>query len=416
MMGGVGLHRTFADTLFSTPSCFCLLIIASLFDMMLAATEGMTGAKRSNLRNVATLVLGTLLLTDVILTLYNSHHYTLDITMALPITLLVYTNPVILVASNRWVDEWSSTWFFIEKVAQAPAFSVSQGEEAPLDDVYGTGLRDTENSSTPLHDVGQSSISPFCFPFCCLGGLYHIRQQPGNQPGKPLERLWTPECHARQQEMQVSHRHACDEKAKRQRQLVEEITSVQVRARENEARAAVSHVPRVAEELRRLTSEADQQLAEACRRLEVERQAAGALEMRVVAELQHFAAAEEEMQELQRERLQEAAHLRWEVAEVHATCMMEQKGIQRFAQEFDALQTISARFHEVAAAAHEDDLKSCKQGEDGIPADICLNKLCDMTAVPPGKVDVGSEEAERAETEAQKVVSRETILSSLVTS
>lgn len=428
MMGGVGRHRTCADTVFSAPSCFCLLLIASLFDMMLAATEGMACAKPSDLRKVATLVLGTLLLTDVVLTLYNSHHYTVDITMALPVTLLVYTNPVILVASNRWVDEWSSTWFFAEKVTQAPASSVSHGEEAPLDDIYGAGLRDTENSSTPLHDVGQASVSPFCFPFCCFGGLYHIRQQPGNQPGKPLERLWTPECHARQQEMQASHRHTCDEKAKRQRQLVEEITCVQVRARENEARAAVSHVPRVAQEVRRLTSEAEQQLAEACRRLEVERQAAGALERRVVAELQHFAAVEEEMQELQRERLQEAAHLRWEVAEAHAACMMEQKGIQRYAQEFDALQAISARFHEVTAAAHEDDFKSCKQGEDSI--DACkqggdsidanfwspLNKLCDMTAVPAGKVDLGSEEAQREEMEAQKDVSRETVLSSLVAS
>merc|ERR1712043_118753 len=97
---------------------------------------------------------------------------------------------------------------------------------------------------------------------------------------------------------------------------------------------------------------------------------------------------------------------------------MEQKGIQRCAQEFDALQAISARFHEVAAAAHEDDLKSCKQGEDGIDADVWspLNKLCDMTAVPAGKVDVDSEEAQRKETEAQTAESREIVLSSLVAS
>jgi len=414
MMGGVGRHRTCADTVFSAPSCFCLLLIVSLFDMMLAATEGMASA---NLRKVATLVLGTLLLTDVILTLYSSHHYTLDITMAMPVTLLVYTNPVILVVSNRWADEWSSALFFTEKAGQAPAFSVPPREEA-TPSIYGAGLRAAENSSTPLHDVGQASVSPFCFPFCCLGGLYHIRQQPGNQPGKPLERLWTPECNARQQEMQACHRHACDEKAKHQRQLVEEITCVQVRARENEARAAVSHIPRVAQEVRRLTAEAEQQLAEACRRLEMERQAAGALERRVVAELRHFAAVDEEMQELQRERLQEAAHLRKEVAERHAACMMEQKGIQRRAQEFDALQAISARFHEALAAAHEDDLKPCKQGEDNIHADVWspLNKPCGMTAVVPGKVDVGSEEAHREEMEAQEVVSCETVLPSLVAS
>merc|ERR1711992_152344 len=113
-------------------------------------------------------------------------------------------------------------------------------------------------------------------------------------PGKPLERLWTPECNARQQEMQACHHHACDEKAKHQRQLVEEITCVQVRARENEARAADSHVPRVAQEVRRLTAEGEQQLAEACRHLEVERQATRVLEKRVVAELERFAAAEEE--------------------------------------------------------------------------------------------------------------------------
>lgn len=419
MMGGVGRHRTCADTVFSAPSCFCLLVIASLFDLMRATTEGMAIAKRSDLRRVATLVLGTLLLTDVVLTLHSSHHYTLDVAMALPVTLLVYTNPVILVASNRWVDEWSSAWFFTEKVAQAPTFSVSHSEEATLDDHCAMGLREPESGSSPVHDVGQAYVSPFCFPFCCLEGLYHIRQQPGNQPGKPLERLWTPECHARQQEMQASHRQACDEKAKRQRQLVEEITSVQVRVRENEAQAAVSHVPRVAEEVRRLTKEGEQQLAEACRRLEVERQAAGALERRVVAELQHFAAAEEETQELQRERLQEVARLRWEVAEAHAACMMEQPRIQRCAQEFDALQTISARFHELAAAAREEeDFKSCKPGEDGIDADVWspLNELLDMTSVPVVKGDVVLDEASREEMKAQDVVSCETVLPSSVTS
>jgi len=338
MMGRAGRSRVCADTVFSSPTCFCLLLSMGLYDVVRAATEDLEVVRRCRARGLAAALLGALVAADLLLALRSRYHYSLDVTLALPLTLLVYTSPAVALAARCWAEEWPAA---VAAVSAALPTSVAPAAaaEAPQQ-----ALMDPESSEAALRDLGQAALPPCC---CGLGGLYHLRAQPGH----PSQRPWTEECERRHQQQLADFADIRAREAGRQRKLQEDIAAEHGRAQELEAQAAAGAERRLAEEARRLAAHEEKVLAEANSRLEAERKAAAALEEKVTADLQHFVHVEAEFGEARTRLEGEAAAFRREAAEAEAAAEEQRALARRHGQEAQVLREYLARLREQLAAA-----------------------------------------------------------------
>jgi len=335
MLGRVKQHSVCADTIFSTPTSFCLLLVASLYDVIRAETESLEAVRRAAVRSVVGLALGFSLLADLAVTTLNSNHYTADILVAFPLTLLIYSNPVIAVASKRWADCCAPGGQpLLPFYSSASVQSTEPPTQLSMDHLEPSG-------ATPLRDVGHAVVPPCCFPFCPFSGLYFIREQPGTEK----HRRWTEAHDLKQQEQLEKHRALRAEKAARQRKLSEDINKVQRNSDRKSAQAAISHEPRIAEEVNKLQAEGKRLIAGAEDRLNVQQQAAAQAEAHLTAQLQHFAAVEAEFQEFQAQQLEEMARLRQGTVEAQVAIIRQQPQSRRQRQELALLQDIAAEFH-----------------------------------------------------------------------
>merc|ERR1712062_224037 len=108
---------------------------------------------------------------------------------------------------------------------------------------------------------------------------------------------------------------------------------------------AVSHKPRVAQEMKKLKAEGEQKIAEAKAKLQLHQQAADEAEARITAQMQHLAEAEAGFEEFQDQQLAEVARLRQSTVEMCVTRVRQQPQRRRQACELEELQKIVAEFH-----------------------------------------------------------------------
>mmetsp|Transcript_69396 Transcript_69396/g.137199 ORF Transcript_69396/g.137199 Transcript_69396/m.137199 type:complete len:816 (+) Transcript_69396:35-2482(+) len=335
MLGRVKQHTVCADTIFSSPTSFCLLFAAGLYDVVRADTESLEVVRRGAVRSFVGLALGFALLADLAVTALSSDHYTADILAAFPLTLLIYSNPVIAVASKRWVDCCAQG---VQPLLPLYSSSSIQSTEPPtqisMDQLEPSG-------AAPLRDVGHAIVPPCCFPFCPFSGLYFIREQPGSKKHRP----WTEACDLRQQDLVEQHRALREEKTARQRKLLDNINKVQRHSDRKSAQAADSHEPRIAAEVKKLQAERERLIAEEQARLQAQQQAVAQAEVQVTAQLRHFATVEAQFQEFQAQQLDEMARIRQSTVETQVAIIQQQPQKQRQARELALLRDIAAEFH-----------------------------------------------------------------------
>jgi len=84
---------------------------------------------------------------DLLLVLLNRFHYTMDVTIALVLVGLLFTNPAVALAAEFWVN------------GERPVLPLSQNVWQSGGDKQG---------------VGTVMIPPCCFPLCCFLGQYHF--------------------------------------------------------------------------------------------------------------------------------------------------------------------------------------------------------------------------------------------------
>jgi len=87
-----------------------------------------------------TLFTGLCVCTDLYLIVVNHFHYTVDVVVAIMLTLLFYTNSALAVFTDWFVDVW-----------------------------------EPDNQRHTIED-GMIWIPPFCFPFCCFNGYYEVKE------------------------------------------------------------------------------------------------------------------------------------------------------------------------------------------------------------------------------------------------
>uniref|UniRef100_A0A7R9ZVG3 Sphingomyelin synthase-like domain-containing protein n=1 Tax=Pyrodinium bahamense TaxID=73915 RepID=A0A7R9ZVG3_9DINO len=332
-MGRLGRQRVCADTIFSTPTCFSVLLSMGVYDLARTSTEGLEAVRQSTVRSITGLALGMVLAVNLVLTLLSPQHYTLDVAIAYPVTLLVYTNPVIAVTARRWVDEWAAAvWSMVVTTPQWPPSPSERFMPAPEESA--------DPTEASIRDLGEATVPPCCLPFCSFGGLYHLR----DQPGIPGLRPWTEECERRHQHQLAELRELRERDAARRRTLKADIDREKKEAADREAEVRQRYEDLFREEELRLEERLRVQLAEANERLDSARRAARDAESEAAAAEERASGAGHVFVML-REQLQgQARSLQLQVASAREGC-------ERQKQEEEALRKEAGELQEVLRLA-----------------------------------------------------------------
>merc|ERR1719282_195535 len=324
------LHKEVcADTMFSSTTSFFVLFCVGLYDAM--RTCAIEASRRAMMLRLASSGLSLIVLVHLILTVFSLHHYSADIVIALPLTLLVYSNPAIAVTTERLVELFTERTPALSEAA-AEASNVASGSQKPQDSGQEQFHQDSGDFVPgSLVDVGH--ITAPCCDDCYMGGLFYLREQPGT----PMRPPWTEES-AQQHKRQLAEFAQIRERDKQRLKNAEHsLEQEHVRARRREVEAAAAEKKQLADEQNRLKAEEERILTEATLKLEAEKRAATELENKVAAEHQRFSIVESEFCQTRIRLIGEAEKYRKEATEDLDACAKHNDTIRKCELEREAL-------------------------------------------------------------------------------
>lgn len=147
---GKSHHLRFcADMMFSGHTYVCATFSLGLFSLFRSRTAGLPVTWRTVGRFLVGSALFAIVFFDVIMILINRFHYTMDVTIALVLVALLFSNPAVAVVAEFWVEY--------------------TGEREALAD-----WRDRDD----FRDHGTVLVPPCCFPLCCFTGRYYLHGYP----------------------------------------------------------------------------------------------------------------------------------------------------------------------------------------------------------------------------------------------
>jgi len=137
--GNIWPVRFCADMLLSGHTATMFLFLLASCDLARRLT--LLASSTTAFVIVCVLIAGTLIFAavDIYLIIVNHFHYTVDCLIAIMLTLLLYTNAAVAIFTD---------WY--------------------------AGLGETEEEITQEDHNGMIWVSPFCLPFCCFNGYYHV--------------------------------------------------------------------------------------------------------------------------------------------------------------------------------------------------------------------------------------------------
>mmetsp|Transcript_19756 Transcript_19756/g.35118 ORF Transcript_19756/g.35118 Transcript_19756/m.35118 type:complete len:496 (-) Transcript_19756:67-1554(-) len=103
---------------------------------------------------------------EIALVLQNRFHYTLDVVMAVIMTLLTFTSSPICIAAKRWANYGGGG-----EIAHSAVYQDPQVQELSKQ------ANEKGFMMVPSSDMtsdGDIWLPVFCFPFCCLHGTHHL--------------------------------------------------------------------------------------------------------------------------------------------------------------------------------------------------------------------------------------------------
>jgi len=119
-----------ADTMFCSTTCLYALLCASLYQAVEASASRLEARSQFVALTIARVLLGSVVAVTSILPVWRSRHYVADVVMALALALLVYSNPAVTVAVERWVQGALFEPGEVGKVAIAPCSALGAGLES----------------------------------------------------------------------------------------------------------------------------------------------------------------------------------------------------------------------------------------------------------------------------------------------
>eukprot|EP00929_Paragymnodinium_shiwhaense_P013338 TRINITY_DN1211_c1_g1_i2.p1 TRINITY_DN1211_c1_g1~~TRINITY_DN1211_c1_g1_i2.p1 ORF type:complete len:1355 (-),score=374.47 TRINITY_DN1211_c1_g1_i2:103-4167(-) len=149
--------RFCADMMFSGHTYVCCVFAVGLYDLCRNQSADLRLGFRRLLHFTVGMLLLCVVLVDVTLMVANRFHYTMDVTVAAVLVMLLYSNPAIAILTERWA---SGADIVEDEVTVRP---IGQKGE------YGVEVRD---------NMGSLLVPPCCFPLCCVSGRYHLTDRP----------------------------------------------------------------------------------------------------------------------------------------------------------------------------------------------------------------------------------------------
>eukprot|EP00932_Pfiesteria_piscicida_P003157 SRR837773.13068.p1 GENE.SRR837773.13068~~SRR837773.13068.p1 ORF type:complete len:556 (-),score=103.51 SRR837773.13068:220-1839(-) len=304
-----------ADTMFSSTVSFTVLFAASFFDALRASTKRLDdrletrrgwSARRSTVLALVGTFLMVVLLAQLASALCSVHHYTLDVAIALPLTLMVYSSVPVALASEQWsamsvADDEGRHFKGDDAEAQAP-LAAGSNPTSPVAPTRGISMPPLAN------DLGIVTVPPCMVPFCSFGGSYHLR----DEPGTPLHKPWNEDIQRLHEQQVRDFRAISEENAGRRRQLEEALEEERIQAKKRAGKAAVRVDSILSSTERQLAEEEERRSAEARQRADAEREAAVASAEKAKAELALLASRELVLGERRSRLSGELEQARWE--------------------------------------------------------------------------------------------------------
>mmetsp|Transcript_45156 Transcript_45156/g.130755 ORF Transcript_45156/g.130755 Transcript_45156/m.130755 type:complete len:850 (-) Transcript_45156:56-2605(-) len=146
-----------ADMMFSGHAYCYAIFSLGLYDLVRKHTAPLGLLARPLCRFLAGAVLLVLMCCDVESAIANRFHYTMDIVIALVLSLLIFSSPAIAAATEFWAVDLDAEHNFLESVCAGS--SVARSDK----------------------DLGDLLVPPCCFPLCCFPGRYHLSSLPDRQ-------------------------------------------------------------------------------------------------------------------------------------------------------------------------------------------------------------------------------------------
>lgn len=242
--------RFCGDSLFSSALCRAVLFSLSLWEAVRASSWKLQARTRFIVRTAARCILGAVILGNTVLPVLNRYHYSADVLLALLLALLVYSNPAIAIAVQRWaqgdpgaVAEGSLPLSQRDALAAGARPSSAAGSAAVV-------LEPTPGLEDLPEEEGRVALSHYCFgpPVATPDGFVFLRAGAVQLPSEEIG----PEV----RQMQLEHLRSVKAQLLRCRRLKEEqIVQVHAEAQMRAAQAAEEANRRLEE---RLTQQAQE--------------------------------------------------------------------------------------------------------------------------------------------------------------
>lgn len=143
-------HPFCTDMMFSGHAYFFAIFSLGIYDLARKHTASFGLLGRAFSRFFVGTMLLALMCCDVEWTMVNRLHYTMDIAIAIVLSLLLFSNPAVAAATEFWAVDLNGEHTFL--ASSCPGL--------------GGGRNDK--------DLGELLVPPCCFPLCCFPGRYHL--------------------------------------------------------------------------------------------------------------------------------------------------------------------------------------------------------------------------------------------------
>jgi len=281
---------------FSGPSYVCALFSLGLYDATRASVRKVKPHFRTLFQLTTAGLLSTIVVADACLDLVSRRQYTMDVTLALVLSLLVYGSPVVAICTD---------------------YLMTRGSPLMLESKEGC-------------DVGDVVVPPCCIPFCCVHGRYFLY----TKSAASVEESQRAEAEAMRaaEEFRVEQEEAARRLLQLEAQLEAVKQRVPVRERQGEADAERQFAERLAEARRSHEERLARGLAE--RRDKAAKAQAESPKSQRLVQLQ--ARCQEERQRLE----SEAEAARVEAGNARLALRQCQERSERHARELEALRSM----------------------------------------------------------------------------
>lgn len=295
-----------ADMFLSGPTSLCALFSLGLYDVARTTTRKQKPHFRCVYRAGIGLLLTILVVADALAQLTTRQQYTMDVVLALVLTMLLYSSPLIAICVDRWL-------------------------------VYGSLI--SQGDAKDPCDKGDVVIPPCCLPFCCVHGRYFLYSTSVREAEAALRN----QAAMLAEEFRLQQ----EEAAQRVLELEASIESEWQRAEEDAAEAEKRLQEALAESLKAF----EQKVAHGLRQLETqvkaEKEAAEQLEKQAANHLQSASELEERLKE-ERSKLLKEVEAASEVAKTECDAAARAEVLAQ--QELQDAEDLQRHLEELALA------------------------------------------------------------------